>query len=454
MKFHLTIVTSAALAGCLIGVGLQARGESPLPAAAATFASPATAAQSAHYANALYLASHKTSAETLTQLGRVLFSDPSLSASGRQSCASCHSPDRAFGPPNDLAVQFGGRDMKRPGTRAVPSLRYAQTTPPFSEHFHDDDGDDSIDAGPTGGRTWDGRADSAHDQARIPLLSPHEMANANAGEVVAKLKRAAYAPQFRAAFGQRIFDNTDRAFEAALMALEVFQESPADFYPYTSKYDAFLRGQATLDRQELRGLALFNDPEKGNCASCHISEVTPNGAFPQFTDYGLIAVGVPRNRKIVANADPRYFDFGVCGPDRTDLTDKQEYCGLFKTPTLRNVALRHSFFHNGVFHSLQQVMEFYVQRDTNPEKWYPRKRDGSIKKFDDLLPQHYVNVNVDPPFDRKPGEQPSLNQAEIKDVISFLKTLTDGWTPGADKKMPQMVQAQQTLKMQNAKSKY
>ncbi|RXZ33357.1 cytochrome-c peroxidase [Oxalobacteraceae bacterium CAVE-383] len=423
MRFLPTI---AVLAGCLIAVGPQA-GEAPQSAIAA----PGAAAASAHYANALYLASHKVGAESLTQLGHVLFFDPALSASGKQSCASCHDPDHAFGPPNDLSVQFGGRDMKRPGTRAVPSLRYAQTTPPFSEHFHDDDGDDSVDAGPTGGRNWDGRVDSAHDQARIPLLSPHEMANAGPAEVVAKVKRAAYAPQFRAAFGDGIFDNTDRAFEAVLTALEVFQESPADFYPYTSKYDAFLRGQATLSRQELRGLAWFNDPEKGNCASCHISEVAPNGAFPQFTDYGLIAVGVPRNRKIAANANPRYFDFGVCGPDRTDLAGKEEYCGLFKTPTLRNVALRHSFFHNGVFHSLKQVMEFYAQRDTNPEKWYPRRRDGSIKKFDDLLPQHYANVNVDPPFDRKPGEQPALNAAEIEDVIAFLKTLTDGWKPAA-----------------------
>ncbi|HEY4316875.1 MAG TPA: cytochrome c peroxidase [Herbaspirillum sp.] len=438
MKFFPMI---AALAGCLVAIGLQAGAAAgPAVSAAAarnSAAAPAAAgstAASAHYANALYLASHKIGADTLTQLGRALFFDPSLSASGRQSCASCHSPDFAFGPPNDLSVQFGGRDMKRPGTRAAPSLRYAQTTPPFSEHYHDDDGDDSVDAGPTGGRNWDGRADSPHEQARIPLLSPHEMANASPAEVVAKLKKAAYAPQLRAAFGAAIFDNTDRAFEAALTALEVFQESPDDFYPYTSKYDAFLRGQATLDRRELRGLALFNDPEKGNCASCHLSEVLPNGAFPQFTDYGLIALGVPRNRKIVANRDPHYFDFGVCGPDRTDLMDKEEYCGLFKTPTLRNVALRHSFFHNGVFHSLQQVMEFYVQRDTNPEKWYPRRRDGSIQKFDDLLPRHYANVNTDPPFDRKPGEKPALDAAEIQDVIAFLKTLTDGWSPAAPPK--------------------
>ncbi|HWZ47576.1 MAG TPA: cytochrome c peroxidase [Herbaspirillum sp.] len=407
----------AALAGSAATIGLQAAEDAP------------------HSAHAAYRVSPKVSVETLTQLGRALFFDPSLSASGKQSCASCHSPDHAFGPPNDLSVQFGGRDMKHAGTRAAPSLRYMQNTPPFSEHYHDDDNDDSVDAGPTGGRTWDGRVDSASEQARIPLLTSYEMANADAAEVVAKLRRAPYAAQFRAAYGERIFDDTASAFQAALMALEIFQESPADFYPYSSKYDAFLRGQTTLNPQESRGLALFNDPAKGNCASCHISAIAPNGAFPQFTDYGLIAVGVPRNRKIPINADPHYFDLGVCGPDRTDLMDKKEYCGFFKTPTLRNVALRKSFFHNGVFHTLEQVMQFYAQRDTNPEKWYPRKRDGSIDKFDDLLPQYRANVKMDPPFGRKPGDQPALSEAEIKDVIAFLKTLTDGWTPpGAEGK--------------------
>ena len=91
--------------------------------------------------------------------------------------------------------------------------------------------------------------------------------------------------------------------------------------------------------------------------------------------------------------------------------------------------MRQSFFHNGVFHSLDEVMHFYVERDTHPEKWYPRNRDGSIRKFDDLLPQHYANVNTEAPFDRKPGDPPALSDAEIKDVIAFLKTLTDGYRP-------------------------
>ena len=201
------------------------------------------------------------------------------------------------------------------------------------------------------------------------------------------------------------------------------------FYPYSSKYDAFLAGRAKLSPSEARGLALFEAPEKGNCASCHISQRANNGAPPEFTDYGLIAIGVPRNRAIPANADPNHFDLGLCGPDRTDFRDRAEYCGLFKTPSLRNVTRRQVFMHNGVFHTLKQVMDFYVERDTDPSKWYPRNPDGTVDKYDDLPAAYHDNVNVDPPFDRKPGDKPALDAAEIDDVIAFLGTLTDGYTP-------------------------
>src|SRR3984957_11601878 len=105
-------------------------------------------------------------AAQLEVLGRRLFADPSLSASGRMACATCHDPAHAFGSPNALAVQFGGADMKQPGLRAVPSLKYLQVVPQFTEHYFEseDEGDDSIDNGPTGGLTWDGRVDRDRDQ--------------------------------------------------------------------------------------------------------------------------------------------------------------------------------------------------------------------------------------------------------------------------------------------------
>jgi cytochrome c peroxidase len=370
--------------------------------------------------------------EALTALGREMFFDASLSASGKMSCASCHSPLDAFGPPNALPVQPGGKDLDQLGLRAPPSLKYLQATPQFTEHFFDSDeaGDDSLDNGPTGGLTWDGRADRGRDQARIPLLSPLEMANRSPAELVTRLIRTAHADEFRRIFGKEIFAEPGAAFSAALEALEAFQQSPADFYPYSSKYDAYLAGKAELSEQERRGLALFEDAGKGNCARCHVSRPGKDGTPPQFTDYGLVAIGVPRNPAIRANGDPGFFDLGLCGPLRTDLRDRAEYCGRFKTPSLRNVAGRRVFFHNGLFHTLQEVMAFYAQRDTNPEKWYPRDAEGRVRKFDDLPAAYHANVDTERPFGGHPGGAPALSENEIDDVIAFLETLSDGFATG------------------------
>src|ERR1700761_6021404 len=207
----------------------------------------------------------------MTSVGEKMFLDPSLSGSGKLACASCHSPQRAFGPPNALSVQLGGSDLRRSGFRAVPSLRYLQSVPPFTLHFHDsdDEGDESVDAGPTGGLTWDGRVDHGADQARIPLLSSFEMGSTPA-KVAAAVKGAPYAEDFRKAFGADVFDNDDKVFASVLESLEAFEQTPEKFYPYTSKYDAFLAGRAKLNDAEMHGLQLFNVENKGNCASCHI----------------------------------------------------------------------------------------------------------------------------------------------------------------------------------------
>src|SRR5579864_3683311 len=172
----------------------------------------------------------------MTELGRALFSDPALSASGKLSCASCHDPAHAFGPANDLPVQLGGADLQQPGLRATPSLRYLQSVPQFDEHYFDSDeeGDPSVDNGPTGGLTWDGRVDRGRDQARLPLLSPLEMANPDEASVVTAVRRSPRAAELREIFGADIFDDKAKAFAAIVEALEAFEQSTADFYPYTS----------------------------------------------------------------------------------------------------------------------------------------------------------------------------------------------------------------------------
>ncbi len=404
---------------CAVAVAVGVVAAAPAPAAPAAATAP-------FYANDF---ERQPSARDLSALGRVLFFDPSLSASGKLSCASCHDPASHFGPPNALPVQRGGAKRDREGLRAVQSLMYTQTVPPFTEHYAEDEDDDSIDQGPAGGRTWDGRAQSAHEQALEPLLSPLEMANPDVRAIATRLRGTAGFGRLTAAFGHRGMDDDARLVRAALMALETFEQEPALFYPYTSKYDAWLRRQATLTPQELHGLAVFNDPRKGNCARCHSSGIT-EGGLPQFTDYGYAAIGVPRNRALSVNRDPQYHDLGLCGPLRRDLADRREYCGMFRTPSLRNVATRHVFFHNGLYHRLIDVLEFYAARDTDPGRFYPRGKDGKVEAFDDLPRAYWGNLDRVAPFDRRPGQPPALDAVEVRDLLAFLETLTDGFTAG------------------------
>ncbi|CAN5870451.1 cytochrome c peroxidase [soil metagenome] len=352
-------------------------------------------------------------------LGEKIFKDVSLSASGKMSCATCHDPANAHAPSNALSVQLGGANLDVPGFRAVPSLRYLNLTPAF---FF------AADGTPTGGFTHDGRAQSLAQQAERPFLAPHEMANADKAEVIAKLQRAPYLLEFKNVFGSAIFDNVDSAFDRVQFALQQYQKEDSDFHPYDSKYDQFLAGKASLNEAELRGLALFNNPAKGNCIGCHSSSKGADGATPLFTDFTYDNIGVPRNDAIPATADPAYVDLGLCGPDRTDLAARTDLCGAFKVPTLRNVATRKVFFHNGRFTSLRDAVSFYVRRDTNPEEWYPRAADGTVLKFNDLPAAYVKNVNTsEVPYNRQPGMAAALSPAEVEDVVKFLGTLNDGY---------------------------
>ena len=357
----------------------------------------------------------------LAALGAKIFHDPSLSVSGQVSCATCHDEGRAFSPPNDRPVQFGGPLLDRAGTRSTPAIRYLAFDPGFN---FDDEGK------PTGGLFWDGRANSLALQAAEPFLNPVEMANANQAEVVSRLMLASYADNFRSVFGARVFEDVAGAYLRMTLAIQQYEREDPGFQPFSSKYDAFLRGEARLADAELRGLALFNSPTKGNCAACHPSSRRSDGSPPLFTDFTYDVLGVPRNLEIPANADPDHYDLGLCARPSGDLRDRSDLCGAFKVPSLRNVAQRKVFFHNGRYKTLEEALTFYVQRDTNPEKFYPVDQNGTVLKFDDLPPEYHRNVNtVEVPYNRRPGEAPALDEAEIDDLIAFLRTLDDGFTP-------------------------
>ncbi|KAB2970167.1 cytochrome c peroxidase [Zoogloea sp.] len=353
------------------------------------------------------------------QIGEKLFNEPLLSSTGSQSCASCHDKSNHHAAPDTRSVPAGA-DPGHEAGRQAPSLQYLKFNTPF---FFDKDGT------PTGGFTWDGRAASFAEQAAGPLLNPNEMANLSVEDVVAKLKRSTHAAEFRRVFGDDILERPTEAFTRLQYALQQYQQEDPDFAPFSSKFDLWQAGKAQLSAAELRGWSLFNDPNKGNCAACHVSSGV-NGNPPLFTDNTYDVLGVPRNLEIAANADPAYYDLGLCGPTRTDLASRSDLCGAFRVPSLRNVAKTAPYFHNGAIKTLTDAVRFYVRRDTHPEEWYPTDSNGVVQKFNDLPAAYQRNVNTtEAPYNRSRGGTPALDETEVADLVSFLGTLTDGYTP-------------------------
>jgi cytochrome c peroxidase len=395
------------------------------------------------------------------QLGQKIFSDMTLSVSGTQSCATCHVAQFAFasdptpnGPDHGSPVPLGGPGMDLAGFRNTPSIMYASIIPAF---YYDAGGN------PYGGFFRDGRAKTLADQAALPFVTAFEMANSDAAAVIARLQTRPYLIDFEAIYGNVVLNDPATALQDMGAALAAFETEDPQFHPFSSKYDYFQAGQAQLTAQELRGLDKFNDPSKGNCAACHPSTSGDGVTPPMFTDFSYDNLGLPRNANIPANRDSAapaytpvdstdgvhaYYDIGICGPFRDNGgLNLFGVCGQFKVPTLRNIALTAPYFHNGQFATLSDALGFYVRRDTNPEQFFPTTADGNVTKFDDL-PAIYGGlfvVNIDTPasdasyvgnvntleipYNRLIGDQPTLTQDDINDVIAFLCTLTDGYDP-------------------------
>jgi cytochrome c peroxidase len=374
--------------------------------------------------------------ERKASLGKLLFEDTSLSASGTESCASCHQASSAFTGNNDPArptfpVALGAFPTLV-GSRNAPTAMYMAFSPIFS--FVEDDGDLT----PTGGQFWDGRADTLAEQAKGPFVNPREMALPDHASVIERIRVASYAPLFRSVYGFHALDDVEEAYDHLADAIAAFERTSV-FAPFSSKFDAYLRGCSQLTDAEARGFALFTDPEKGNCIACHAGDVDSRDPRDWlFTDFTYDNLGVPRNSDIPDNDDPTHFDLGLCA--RAGLADKlpstvtdpaafvAALCGAFKVPTLRNIARTAPYMHNGYFEDLRDVVAFYATRDTTPERWYPVAEDGTVSKFDDLPEAYRANVNTEEaPYDRQPGDAPRLSAAEIDDVVAFLGTLSDGY---------------------------
>jgi cytochrome c peroxidase len=353
----------------------------------------------------------------LVALGKKIFFDGRLSDPPGTSCASCHDPARAFsgrhGSP--IGVPLGSR----PGhfaRRSTPSVLYMRYVPEF--HYFEDD--EAPAPEPRGGFFWDGRSDSLAALVQQPLFNPDEMNAGTPRRVAAQIARGPYAKDFRAALGPS--SDPKAVLRGVGVALEAFLKSD-QMTPQSSKYDAYVRGQATLSEQEKRGLEIFKDRRRGACSGCHrLAETSTNPAESMFTDYGYDAVALPRNHDLPGNRQAASFDLGLCErKDTKNPSGDEKWCSNFRTPSLRNVAVRDSFGHNGVYRKLRDVVAFYALRAVAPGRIYP-----TGQSFDDVPAKYRGNVNIYAPvYNRREGAPPPMTDDEIDAVVAFLGTLTD-----------------------------
>ena len=322
---------------------------------------PATGLQKAFPAEIAQPADNPTTPEKV-ELGRLLFFDPILSDDNTLSCAHCHHPHLGFsdGLPRSLGRGGKGAGRERTGgielTRGAPSL---WNTVYNHRQF------------------WDGRAAHLEEQARMVITTPEEV-NADPAELVRELKAI---PEYRALF-DKAFGGTNGesiTFKNVTYAIAAFQRTLVSF---NSRFDRYAAGDGSaLSPQEKRGLKLFLSP-KTRCNECH--------GIPVFADRNFKVIGVPNPKDGPADVAKPEAERGRGGGPN----------GAFKIPTLRNIALTAPYMHNGVFETLEEVLDFYAGGGGRGLGLDVPLQDDKIRKF-------------------------TLTPQEKADLIAFLLALTD-----------------------------
>ena len=272
-------------------------------------------------------------------LGRLLFFDTRLSAKENMSCASCHNPALGWSDGLERAVGF---NMKQLG-RATPTI---------------------VNVGLNKVQMWDGRHATLEDQVLGPFLSPDEQ-NLPLEQLEERVRSIpGYQPLFEQAYPtEGISAATVAKAIASFERTVVSADSP---------FDRWQQGDETAVSESVkRGFALFTG--KARCSLCHQP--------PNFTDNGFHNIGLR------SNGEP--WDVGRYAHLKVTILR-----GAFKTPTLRDVALTAPYMHNGVYHTLEEVVEHYV-------------RGGDDK---DNLSPNIVPLDLSAP--------------EKGDLVAFMKTLT------------------------------
>jgi cytochrome c peroxidase len=384
---------------------------------------------------------------SLASVGRQIFFDNKLSNPvGSQACASCHMPNVGFAGLGDGPgfVQGVGQGavVGAFGGRKPPSAAYATFAPQMTMDIPPADPADPVAPAPefTGGLFWDGRATGlrlgspAAEQALGPFLNPAEHNVADKQTILNTIKSSNYYSQWLTAFNNEPIDLStpaliDANYDKVGRAIAAY-EATSDVNKFTSKFDAYMKGQTRLTAQEARGLAIFN--LQGECYDCHES-VSHDGITPAlFTDFGYHNLGLPSNTATPNKSKLLEQDLGLGGELETVLPNGQfkypaawraqavaQY-GKFKTPTVRNVAgPNRRYMHNGIFNSLEQVVHFYNTRDVAGAGW---TIDGVFKTWAELGRE--VNLNVEIHGAGNLG----LTPQQEADLVAFMKTLSDGWS--------------------------
>ena len=344
----------------------------------------------------------------LIELGRLLFFDTNLSFNRTQSCATCHDPARAFSDGRDNGVGGAvslGADGRTLGDRNAPSLSYAARVPPLRR---------DADGGYVGGLFHDGRARDLIDQPVQPLLNPREMAMPDAAAVAARVnENPAYIAALNALFGAATTHSGDATFAAVRAALAAFERTPL-FVAFDSRYDHYLKGDATLTAEEEFGRMLFFSALT-SCSTCHV--LAPVAARPEepFTNFGYFNIGVPANMAVrVVNS------YAVNGVDRglggNPAVADAAQAGRFRVPTLRNVAVTAPYMHNGVFRELTTVVFFYNRYLVENQANLVNPETGG----------HWDAPEISATVDRarlRVGQP--MDDERIACLVAFMRTLTD-----------------------------
>jgi len=417
-----------------------------------------------------------TQKEALETLGKNLFFDTSLSANGTQSCATCHAPEAGFTSPDAAANAGGavheGAFPKHFGNRKPPASAYAGDSPVLSF--------DEIKNEWFGGMFWDGRAtgnvlgDPLAEQAQGPYLNPLEQAIPNARALCVKVMRSDYADLFEEVWGAGSLDcakDVNGVYEQIGRSVAAYERS-AEVNPFTSKFDLFWDNAVAagkdvtkikcgsggmggggmggamgcpgggmdpnrwtafrnlgLTDSELQGLAVYNDPSRGDCSACHTLQPGPDG-YPLFTNFSYSNIGTPKNPANPFYTMPpawnpdgqEWVDYGLGGYLKSAGHGPEVYepqLGKFKVPTLRNVDLRpaedfvKSYGHNGYFKSLDEIVFFYHWRAAMDAGM------GGGSGMETMFPP--------PEVDQNRATMGFFPRPQVDNIVLFLKTLSDGY---------------------------